>query len=186
MKTVLKIALGICLAFTLMIGGCVALIGASANSVSNEMEKQEQQEHKKQKAAPVGKVGKSLTNAGTTYKVTSAKATSTIGDNEYTRETTSGTFVVVGLELTNNKDETKTFMEANAKLRTKDGKEYETSSKGIMALDADDSLVMEEIQPDLTTSGKLVFELPKSKTSGAQLVIEDLWGNGSVKFALGL
>ena len=180
MKTVLKITLGILLAGCVMIGGCVALLSAGASGVATEMEKQDKKEDA---AAPVGKVGTPLENAGTTYTVSNVENTSTIG-SEYSKETTSGTFVVIDLELTNNKDETKTFMSNSAKLRTTDGKDYDTSDKGMFA--DDNILILEEIQPDLTTKGKLVFELPASKAAGSQLVVEDLWGDGSVKFDLGL
>jgi hypothetical protein len=50
----------------------------------------------------------------------------------------------------------------------------------------DKGLVMKDIQPDLTTRGKLAFELPPSKVSGSTLVIEDLFGRGEVKVDLGL
>ena len=81
----------------------------------------------------------------------------------------------MNLELTNNKDETKTFMESNAKLKTSDGKEYETSDKAVLAF-GDDSLMLKDIQPELTTHGKLAFDLPPNKVSGSTLVIEDLLG----------
>jgi hypothetical protein len=54
-----------------------------------------------------------------------------------------------------------------------------------MAL-ADDSLLLKEIQPDLTTRGKLAFDIPPSKLSDSQLVIEDFFGNGEVTIDLGL
>ena len=94
-------------------------------------------------------------------------------------------FVVVSLEMTNNKDKTKTFMDSSAKLKTSDGKEYETSSEAVMAF-GDDSLMLKDIQPDLTTDGKLAFEIPPSKVGGSTLVIEDLWGSGDIKVDLGL
>jgi hypothetical protein len=132
-----------------------------------------------------GKVGETLTNAGTTYKVTAVKTTDTIGDPDFLGERADGVFVIVNLELTNNKDETKTFLEANAKLETSDGNEYETSDKAVLAF-GDASLMLKDIQPDLTTHGKLAFEIPPSKASGSTLVIEDLWGSGEIKVDLGL
>jgi hypothetical protein len=41
MKTVLKVALGILLAATVLIVGCVALIGAGADQVADDLEKQQ-------------------------------------------------------------------------------------------------------------------------------------------------
>ena len=93
--------------------------------------------------------------------------------------------MVVDLQLTNNKDETKTFMDANAKIKTSDGKEYETSDKALHGL--------RRRQPDAQGhpagphhDGKLAFELPPSKVTGSTLVIEDLWGSGEIKVGLGL
>jgi hypothetical protein len=132
-----------------------------------------------------GTVGQTLTNAGTTYKVTSARATKTIGDPDMLGARADGMFVVVALQLTNNKDETKTFSDTSAKLKTSDGKEYESSSDALFAF-GDDSLLLKDIQPDLTTRGKVAFELPPSKVSGSTLVIEDLFGSGEIKVDLGL
>jgi len=91
-------------------------------------------------------VGQAVTNAGTTYKVASARTTDTIGDPDMCGERADGTFVIANLELTNNKDETKTFTDANAKLKTSDGKEYKTSDKAVLAF-GDDSLMLKDIQP---------------------------------------
>jgi hypothetical protein len=132
-----------------------------------------------------GKVGQALTNAGTTYTVTSVRTTGTIGDPDFLGERADGVFVIADLELTNNKDETKTFLESSAKLKTSDGKEYETSDKAVMSF-GDKSLLLKDIQPDLTTRGKLAFEIPPSKVSGSTLVIEDLYGSGEIKVDLGL
>jgi hypothetical protein len=132
-----------------------------------------------------GKVGEAVTNAGTTYEVTHVNATDTIGDPDLLGARADGTFVVVNLQLTNNKNETKTFLDSSAKIQTSDGKTYETSDKAVMAF-GDDSLMLKDIQPDLTTSGKIAFELPPTKVGGSTLVIEDLFGRGDVKVDLGL
>lgn len=132
-----------------------------------------------------GSVGEALTNAGTTYKVSDVKQTDKIGNPDLGGAQADGTFVVVSLELTNNKDETKTFSESSAKIETSDGKKYETSDKAVLAF-GDSSLLLKDIQPDLTAKGKLAFELPPDKVSGSTLVIEDLFGDGEIKIDLGL
>ena len=132
-----------------------------------------------------GAVGDAIENAGTTYKVTKVDTTKTIGDPDLGGARADGMFVVVSLELTNNKDETKTFTDSSAKIETSDGKKYETSDKAVLSF-ADESLLLKDIQPDLTTKGKLAFELPEGKVSGSTLVIEDLFGDGEIKVDLGL
>lgn len=132
-----------------------------------------------------GSVGQSLTNAGTTYKVTSVRTTDKIGDPDLLGARADGTFVIVSLNLTNNKDETKTFTDSSVKLKTSDGNEYETSDKAVLSF-GDESLLLKDIQPDLTTRGKVAFDVPSSKLSGSKLVIEDLFGSGEIKVDLGL
>jgi uncharacterized protein DUF4352 len=132
-----------------------------------------------------GKVGQALTNAGTTYKVTKVQTTDKLGDPALGGARTDGTFVVVSLELTNNKDQTKTFLDSSAKIKTSDGKQYKTSDKAVLAF-GDEGLLLKDIQPDLTTRGKLAFELPSGKVSGSTLVVEDLFGSGEIKVDLGL
>jgi hypothetical protein len=161
---------------------------ASSGSNDNATSTAKPKAKAKAKAKPNGKsgtVGQALTNAGTTYKVTSARATKTIGDPDLFGARADGMFVVVTLQLTNNKDETKTFSDSSAKIKTSDGKEYETSDKAVLSF-GDDSLLLKDIQPDLTARGKVAFELPPNKVSGSTLVIEDLFGSGEIKVDLGL
>lgn len=149
---------------------------AQAQDVGSEREESED---------TTGAVGEPLTNAGTTYEVTAVDTTSQIGDPEWGGAQADGEFVVVDLSLTNNKDETKTFMESSAKVVTSDGNAYETSDKTVLAF-GDESLLLKDIQPDLTAKGKLAFDLPPSKLAGSKLVIADLWGSGEVEIDLGL
>jgi hypothetical protein len=132
----------------------------------------------------VGNVGDTVRNAGTSYKVAKVRTTKTLGDPEFLGERANGTFVIVNLAITNHKNKTKTFTNSTAKLTTADGREYETSTDAEMSLDK--SLMLEDIQPDLTTRGQLAFDVPESKLNGAKLVIEDFWGNGKVRIKLGL
>lgn len=140
---------------------------------------------KKDGGDTTGRVGQAITNAGMTYKVTSARSAATIGDQSYGMGAKAdGKFVIVDLQLTNRKDETKTFTSASAKLVTSDGKAYETTSEAMFAVD--ESLALKEVQPDLMTEGTLVFDVPPAKIAGSKLVIEDLWGKGEITVKLGL
>jgi hypothetical protein len=133
-----------------------------------------------------GTAGEPVTNAGMTYEVTSVDTSSSLGDTRYGLGTEAdGKSVVVDLELTNNKDETKTFSESTAKIVTTDGKSYASSSEAIMGL-GDDGLFLKDVQPDLTTSGKMAFDLPPAKIPGSKLVINDLFGRGEITVDLGL
>jgi hypothetical protein len=94
------------------------------------------------------------------------------------------TFVVVDVTLTNKKDETKTFTDSTAVLRS-GGVTFKATSKGAFVF-GDQDLTVKEVQPGLPTRGKLAFEVPTGKTKGAQLVIEDFWGDGEIVVKLGL
>ena len=135
--------------------------------------------------AKAGAVGQSLSNAGTTYKVTNVVKTPTLGDPQLGGARADGIFVVVSLDLTNNKSETKTFTDASAKIVTANGNQYSPASDAALAF-GNQSLLFKGIQPDLTTHGKIAFDVPSSKLSGATLVIQDLFGNGEIKVNLGL
>ncbi len=89
------------------------------------------------------------------------------------------------MDILRNVPDLKTFTDANAKIKTSDGKEYGTSDKAVLAF-GDKSLLLKDIQPDLTTKGKLAFALPPNKVSGSTLVIEDIFGDGKIKVDLGL
>ncbi len=131
-------------------------------------------------------VGDKLTLKGTTYQVTDVSTKSSIGDKSIgLDEQASGTFVVVKLELTNRKDEPATIIEDNIRLIGGNGKNYSTSDDALFALD-DQSFVFEEIQPDNTEEGTLVYDVPESATSGAKLQVEDLFSSQKGQIRLGL
>src|SRR4051794_5488734 len=85
-----------------------AVAGAQAAKSGEKAAQSEKKAGKSEKKAAkseekVAKVGETVTNAGTTYKVTTAKTTKEIGDPDFLGERADGVFVVVSLQLTNNK-----------------------------------------------------------------------------------
>ncbi len=93
--------------------------------------------------------------------------------------------MVVKLSLTNRKSEPATILEDNLRLIGGNGKNYSTSDDAILALD-DQSFLLEEIQPDNTETGSLVFDVPKAAVQGSKLQVEDLFSDSKAQIRLGL
>jgi len=64
-------------------------------------------------------------------------------------------------------------------------KSYSTSSDALLAF-PDQTFIFEEIQPDVTKSATLVYDVPKGAVDGAQLQVEDLFSDAKGKVRLGL
>ena len=128
------------------------------------------------------KVGETVELAGTRYTVKKAVTASEVG-GEFGKKA-DGIFVVVTLTIENMKNETKTFSDSAAKLDTTDGKEYATDDDG--QIYADNSLVLEDMQPELPKTGTLVFDVPPAKVAGSTLKVSDLFGKGDAYVDLGL
>lgn len=127
-------------------------------------------------------IGQAVELEGTRYTVTGARTKDTIG-GEY-GESADGVFVVVDLSIENTKNETRTFMDTAATFIAKDGTVYEGSDASWVL--GDDSLFLRDMQPDLTTKGKLVFDVPPAKVAGGVLEVSDLFGRGEARINLGL
>lgn len=129
-------------------------------------------------------VGDKLTLTGTTYQVTNVDTAKEVGDR-FTGATANGEFVIVDLKLTNEENEPATILEDNLRLIGGNGNEYTTSSDAILAF-PDQTFLLEEIQPDNTQEGVLVYDLPSDAVSGAKLQVEDLFSGSTGEIDLGL
>lgn len=127
-------------------------------------------------------VGQTVELEGTRYTVTGVSTQGNVGGQF--GEKADGEFVVVDLTIENVKDETKTFMDSAATFLAADGTTYEGSDASIYL--GDDALILRDMQPDLPTKGKLVFDLPPAKIAGGVLVVSDLFGGGEARIELGL
>lgn len=126
-----------------------------------------------EEAKTVG-VGDAITVKGTQYRVLSARTESEVGDS-FTEEEADGIFVVVRIELTNLKDNTRTIVSDAIKLVGGNGKLYDTDDDALFSVD--DNLLLEQVQPDLAQEGTVVYDIPPTATSGAKLRVEDLYSD---------
>ncbi len=117
-----------------------------------------------------------------TYKVTKAETFTEMGTSMFNKGT-EGKFVKVYLKLTNNAQETKQIFSPRFKIEDSKGRKYDRLSDDMMYI-ADYLEFGKQIQPGLTTSGAIVFELPTDSTD-LKLIISGDWVSVSqVKIAL--
>jgi hypothetical protein len=98
------------------------------------------------------------------WQVRSAETATTIGDMTYgLGEKADGVFVVVDLKVRSAKSESVTLTDNVFQLEI-GGKTYDTDSDGTIAAvgAGDNPFFLEDIGPDATTRGKVVFDVPKS------------------------
>lgn len=131
----------------------------------------------------IASVGESLTVEGTRYRVLSAEKEFSVGES-FARERADGIFVIVRIELTNLKDDTRTITSEAIKLIGDNDNAYDTTTDALLAVD--DAFLLEDVQPDLPKQGTLVYDVPLSATQGARLRVEDLFSDEHGFIELGL
>ena len=133
------------------------------------------------------KVGDTVELEGTQYTVESARKGKSVG-GQYSKEEAGGVFVIVELTIENKKNETKTFSSNAAKVIGGNGKSYSTDDEGTFAMigTGGETLILEEMQPDVPEKGTLVYDLPVGKAKGSMLEVSDLFGGGEAYIDLGL
>ena len=129
-------------------------------------------------------IGDTLTLKGTSYKVTAARKAKSVG-NSFSKTTADGIFVIVNLTITNRKDEPKTILADNVRIRAGNGNEYNTSDKAFAAFD-NQLTVLQEIQPQLPKKVVAVYDIPPGAVKGAKLVVKDLFSDSEGEIKLGL
>lgn len=117
-----------------------------------------------------------------TYKVTKAETFTEMGTSMFKKET-DGKFVKVYLKLTNNAQETKQIFSPRFKIEDSKGRKYDRLSDDMMYI-ADYLEFGKQIQPGLTTSGAIVFELPTDSTDMKLIISGDWVSVSQVKVAL--
>lgn len=117
-----------------------------------------------------------------TWSIKGASATATLGDQQYgLGAKADDVFLVVTVRVHSNKNESATITDNAIKLEGSDGNTYSTDSEGTIAAlgTGEDTLMLEDIGPDQTTTSKIVFDVPRRVlASGASLRFNEL-GFGS-------
>lgn len=118
------------------------------------------------------------------WNVTSAKTAATLGDQEYgLGAKADGVFVIVNLKATSKKDESATLTSEVATLQVDGGNTYKPDNDGTVAAigAGDDPFFLEDIGPDSTITGLVVFDVPRSVLGNKLEVSFGELGFGSTK-----
>ncbi|WP_368996377.1 DUF4352 domain-containing protein [Caldifermentibacillus hisashii] len=98
------------------------------------------------------------------YTVSNVETTNELkSDNEYIEPaTTDGQFVVIDIEAFNNDKETRMVDSSMFKIKDNQGREFEptTDTDVMMVLGDFADFFLQDINPGISKTGKLVFELP--------------------------
>ncbi|PRO65055.1 DUF4352 domain-containing protein [Alkalicoccus urumqiensis] len=123
------------------------------------------------------------------FTVNSVEEAEELGGGEFMDPaTTSGKFVILDVTVSNDRDEALTIDSSFFKLYSSEGAEYEPARSGevIMAMTDEDDFFLEQVNPGLEKSGKVVFE------TGADVDVESsimqgqtgFWGTETVEINL--
>lgn len=120
----------------------------------------------------VGDLAFTVNDASTTTKLSSVFGEKT------------GNWMVVTVTIKNNSKEAATVDSSFFKLMEPDGTTYETDSDGLMYIDEEDSLFLEQINPKLEKQGKVLFAIPEGATEFVLQVQADGLGINTGKISL--
>ena len=118
------------------------------------------------------------------YTVQSFSFKKSVGDT-YTGSTADGIYLMVNLTIKNVSDRTRTIDGSSYTVTDQNGNQYEYSTEASTSLElmGRNTFFLRECQPNISTKGVLIFEVPKKDEYYLHLA-GDLWGNRSQKILL--
>lgn len=157
-----KVITGILVVIVLImvIGGS----GGSKSSPSSTSGSNQEQAKKEEKVT--AKIGEVAQSGDLAFTVSGVKDYKSLG-NSFTRKDAQGVFKVVTLKVENTGKETKTIDSSMIKLSDSQGRTFERSSDGQIAkglAQGQVDLFLQQVQPSLSITGEIVFDIPKDAT----------------------
>lgn len=144
----------LCIVLVFIVAGVVFNLGDDKND-SKETKDQETSETKEtEKEYGIGE----LVNVGDVdYIVNRVETGKTVG-NQYLNASAKDTYLIVDITITNHEKEALSVSDSFFKLLNGES-EYSTDTNGAIYLD--DSIIYQEINPEVTLQGKIIFDVPE-------------------------
>lgn len=125
----------------------------------------------------IPKIGERLDVGQVAYRVDKVEVSNTVG-GDYINSTAKGTYLLVTLTITNNSSDPLTISDSFFTILY-NGKKYSADSSATIYADSENSLWYDSINPDLTTSGVIAFDVSTEVANSAdtQLQVQTgFWG----------
>lgn len=155
--------------FWLLVVVVIGAIGSQQGKKENEVVKNdppqqnEQTEQAEQTEETVAKIGDILKVGDIVYTVNSIEYVDTVG-SEYINKKAQGKFLVIDITVLNNSDKALQISDSFFTILN-DGKKFEGDSTAniyISTQNNTESIWINEINPEISLTGKLVFDVPQS------------------------
>ncbi len=163
-----------------ILGACAAIMGggdddkATTNNTSSKSD--DKDTAKKEETKKSYKIGDTVKVGKMQYKVNEVTTGTTVGPSSLPTNA-KDTFVIVDIEVKNNGDEAITVDSSLFKLKA-NGKTLEADSAASMSANQgedgsiENSFFLEELNPDSTTKGKVVYDVSKAMADSADKKLE--------------
>ena len=166
---------GIAVIILVLIIAGVAGSSKSGNSTSSSSSSSNAGQSQTQSA----KVGQTVNDGDLAFTVNSVDTAQTIG-NSFTQKTAQGQYYILSVKIQNNGKSTQTINASDFTVVDSQGRKYDYSQDGQTAMEETDgstSFFLQQIQPSLSVSGKIIFDVPASATGLKLMAQGDIFSN---------
>lgn len=172
MKKILK--WGVIAIVVIMIIGAIS--GGGKNTTTTSNSGTTKTDSKKEET--VAKLNDTVTDKDLAFTATNVTKAKSLG-NSYTKKDAQGTFYVITLNVKNVGKETATIDSSMIKITDSQGRKFDRSIEGQTAKGLSQGKVdmfLQQVQPGLSVTGDIVFDLPDDATDLKLLVKGGLFG----------
>jgi len=125
------------------------------------------------------KVGDTVNDGDLAFTVQSVDTAQTIGDS-FSQKTAQGQYYILTVKIQNNGKDTKTIDSSDFTVIDNQGRKYDYSTDGQTAMEMSSgatSFFLQQIQPSLSVTGKIVFDVPANATGLKLMAQGDIFSN---------
>lgn len=155
-------------------------VDQSSQSESKPEKKESKKEEKPAKEVKTYNISDEVNVGDVMYVVNGIETATNVG-GEY-GQNSKGTYLIVSVSVTNNGSEALSVSDDFFILKN-DGKEYKSDAMAAIYANDDSSFFLESINPDLTMSGKIIFDVSDAvidSTTKQLQVATGFWGTETV------
>ena len=155
------------------------IAGVAGSSKSGNSTNSSSSSNSAQPQTQSAKVGQTVNDGDLAFTVNSVDTAQTIG-NSFTQKTAQGMYYILSVKIQNNGKSTQTINASDFSIVDNQGRKYDYSQDGQTAMEETDgstSFFLQQIQPSLSVTGKIIFDVPAS-AAGLKLMAQgDIFSN---------